>query len=601
MGHLLVECAVRGTLIATVTAIILSATRIKTARPLHAAWTGVLLSMLLLPLWTVWGPRASMRVLLPMPAPWEIVASPSAAVLQVLQGNARPAEIIESVALAQGTDWQRVLLGIYLVVASALLARLTIGTVRTHRLVRGAVGRDGGLTSAWCAAPITVGWFRPVVILPESSHDWPPAKLDAVLAHEYEHARRRDPLVQWLALFNRAVFWFHPLAWWLERRLAALAEDACDAAVLARGHDAGDYAVYLLDIARAVTRAGSRVTVVGTAMPGPQLGRRVRQLVDRAPAPRISRTRLACTVAACAVSSAVCAGTTLETASFIAASDGMRRLALGKASIEADAERRRALAAETGVSAPSPTLKLADLQSLPPPSTPSRLEWKIYATQHFEIYFPPELDSQLARVEREAESAYQQISADLRHDLGFSPSLLLFTTRADRDRGLTSGTVQGRPDSRTRILLSFDEPSERLHGDLVHEITHTFEFDIVPPSILNTTPLWISEGLAQYERGEWDAGDRATLSDLVRTNTVPRISGLTPSSLPDDARLNYSLGHAAFEFIASRWDKEGVRRFLAALRRSSSGDFKNVYETAFGLTPDDFDRAFDGYLHARFQ
>jgi hypothetical protein len=211
------------------------------------------------------------------------------------------------------------------------------------------------------------------------------------------------------------------------------------------------------------------------------------------------------------------------------------------------------------------------------------------------------LESQLERVEREAERAYQQISADLRHDLGFSPSLLLFTTRADLDRGLTSGTAQGRTDSRTRILLSFDEPSDRLHGDLVHEITHSFEFDIVPPSILNTAPFWIREGLTQYERGEWDAGDRAMLSDLVRTNTVLRMSQLTPSSFPGDARLNYSLGQAAFEFIASRWDKEGVRRFLAALRRSSSDDVKNVYGTAFGLTPDDFDRAFDDYLHARFQ
>src|SRR5512140_2695582 len=58
-------------------------------------------------------------------------------------------------------------------------------------------------------------------------------------------ARRRDPLVEWLALLNRAVFWFHPLAWWLERKLSALAEDACDAAVLRGGHDAHAYSEYL--------------------------------------------------------------------------------------------------------------------------------------------------------------------------------------------------------------------------------------------------------------------------------------------------------------------------------------------------------------------
>jgi hypothetical protein len=60
---------------------------------------------------------------------------------------------------------------------------------------------------------------------------------------------------------------------------------------------------------------------------------------------------------------------------------------------------------------------------------------------------------------REAERAYQQISADLRHGPQLSPSLVLFTTRAGLDRGLTSGTLPGRPDSHTRILLSVDGQS----------------------------------------------------------------------------------------------------------------------------------------------
>jgi BlaR1 peptidase M56/SurA N-terminal domain len=316
MTRVLVECAVRGTLIAAVTAIILWTARIKMPVVRHAAWTGVLMSMLLLPIWTMWGPRASMRVLPPLPGFHEIATAPPATALEVLLADLTPSDTVESVtAQAPGPNWLRVWLGLYLLVAGALLGRLVIGTARTLRLIRGAVRRDGRLTSPRCAAPITVGWFRPVAILPEHSRDWPPAQLDAVLTHEHEHARRRDPLVQWLALLNRAIFWFHPLAWWLEGRLAALAEDTCDAAVLARGHDAGDYAEYLLDIARAVALAGARVNVVGMTMPGPHLTRRIRQIMNRAPAPRLSRTRLACTMAACAVSSVVCAVTMLEPAS----------------------------------------------------------------------------------------------------------------------------------------------------------------------------------------------------------------------------------------------------------------------------------------------
>ena len=114
----------------------------------------------------------------------------------------------------------------------------------------------GRLTSAACASPVTVGWLRPVVILPETWQEWSHNKLDAVLTHEHAHVRRRDPLVQWFALLNRAVFWFHPLAWWLERRLSVLAEQTCDDAVLARGHDPHDYSEYLLDTARSLGVAG---------------------------------------------------------------------------------------------------------------------------------------------------------------------------------------------------------------------------------------------------------------------------------------------------------------------------------------------------------
>ncbi len=200
-------------------------------------------------------------------------------------------------------SWQAYLLGIYLVGAGALLIRLAIGTARAARW----------LTSASCVAPITVGLLRPRIILPESSRQWPQAQLDAVLTHEGEHVRRRDPLVQWLALFNRAVFWFHPLAWWLERRVSALAEETCDAAVLARGHDRFEYSGYLLDLARCTgASAGLRVDVVGMAMPGSFLPQRVKNIIDGVRVPRISRVRMACTAAALGISSIVFAAGSLD-------------------------------------------------------------------------------------------------------------------------------------------------------------------------------------------------------------------------------------------------------------------------------------------------
>ena len=314
MPRLILECAVRAALIALGTAGVLRLLRVKTAGARHAAWAGVLILMLLLPVWTAWGPRAAMRVLPPtaasaanLPIPFSAPV-PMAATAAAVPTPSRPPSV---------WSWRTALAAVYLLGVFCLLMRLALGTLRAHVLVRQAEERDGRLTSSSCAAPVTVGWLRPTVILPSCWRAWPQAQLDAVLTHEGEHARRRDPLVQWLALLNRAIFWFHPLAWWLERRLSALAEEACDAVVLARGHDPYDYSEYLLEIARSIGRTGVRVNVVGMAMPGSSLPQRIRQILGRRPAPHITRVRALCLAGACVTVSAVFAAATVDRQAFV--------------------------------------------------------------------------------------------------------------------------------------------------------------------------------------------------------------------------------------------------------------------------------------------
>src|SRR6266699_1686290 len=60
-----------------------------------------------------------------------------------------------------------------------------------------------------------------------------------------------------------------------------------------------------------------------------------------------------------------------------------------------------------------------------------KFEWHIYTTDHFEIYYYPELEKHLERLAGYAESAYQQISADLKHDLSSKIQLVLFKTHSE--------------------------------------------------------------------------------------------------------------------------------------------------------------------------
>ena len=110
-------------------------------------------------------------------------------------------------------------------------------------------GRFEVRTTPALVEPALVGIVRPVLLLPRGIVEHlSPAQLDAVLAHELSHWRRRDNLTAAVHMLVEAVFWFHPFVWWVGARLVEERERACDEAVLRDGHDGRTYAEGILNV-----------------------------------------------------------------------------------------------------------------------------------------------------------------------------------------------------------------------------------------------------------------------------------------------------------------------------------------------------------------
>ena len=114
--------------------------------------------------------------------------------------------------------------------------------------------------------PVTLGVARPVILLPSDWREWDDDKLNAVLAHELSHVGRHDALTLRLAKIHRAIYWFSPLAWYLDREFARLAEEASDEAALAGGANRERYAEILLRFFEAVRAGSGRVWWHGVSM-----------------------------------------------------------------------------------------------------------------------------------------------------------------------------------------------------------------------------------------------------------------------------------------------------------------------------------------------
>ena len=183
--------------------------------------------------------------------------------------------------------WGTIATAIYLSIALLLLVRFGVGLFFARRLVQASQPiLDPRLTrklsaracgsrrseiprvaeSEFISVPVTMGALRSTILLPACWREWDDATLDAVIAHEVSHVARRDALTQRLSLLHRAVFWFSPLAWWLDRHLANLAEQASDEAALSCGADRTDYARTLLGFFEALQAAPGRVWWPGVSM-----------------------------------------------------------------------------------------------------------------------------------------------------------------------------------------------------------------------------------------------------------------------------------------------------------------------------------------------
>ncbi len=99
--------------------------------------------------------------------------------------------------------------------------------------------------------PGVVGILRPVLLLPEGiAERLNQTQLDAILAHELSHVRRRDNLTASIHMAVQAIFWFHPMTWWIGARLLDERERSCDEEVLRHGCRPSLYAESIIEVCR---------------------------------------------------------------------------------------------------------------------------------------------------------------------------------------------------------------------------------------------------------------------------------------------------------------------------------------------------------------
>jgi uncharacterized protein (TIGR03435 family) len=144
---------------------------------------------------------------------------------------------------------------------------------------RAGLARPIALVSSTASLePGVFGVLRPVLVWPRTigarlNED----EMRSILAHEVSHVRRRDNLTAAIHMVVEALFWFHPLVWWIGSRLVDERERACDEDVLRSGNEPETYAETILKTCRAyleVPRA------CGAGVTGSNLAKRIERIMN---------------------------------------------------------------------------------------------------------------------------------------------------------------------------------------------------------------------------------------------------------------------------------------------------------------------------------
>jgi beta-lactamase regulating signal transducer with metallopeptidase domain len=328
---LLIEVSWRAVVVAALVGGSLAAWRVRTGAARHAAWVSVVLVMLTMPAWLRIVPTWTMS----LPAVVEqadfswaditlagdaVPAEPRStsqggemvpAAGAVVAGSAEQAPVPRAVTPARWMGW----LSLSLIAVVVWLAGVALQLVqlaggwrvarRLERTCRVSVVDPRVWESHAVATPCAIGFRQPRIIVPASWALWSVEQRASVIRHEQAHITRHDLWFALLTRINRAVFWFHPLAWWLDRRVTSASEQACDDEVLRAGHNPQQYAELVLDVAAALRAQRLRVAWSQVQMAGGrQLGDRL-DLILAGGVPRVGRARAAGVILMAAL---LCAG-----------------------------------------------------------------------------------------------------------------------------------------------------------------------------------------------------------------------------------------------------------------------------------------------------
>ncbi|MCK4802514.1 PD40 domain-containing protein, partial [bacterium] len=238
--------------------------------------------------------------------------------------------------------------------------------------------------------------------------------------------------------------------------------------------------------------------------------------------------------------------------------------------------------------------------------------WYIAETEHFQIYHYPEERHLIPKVSKMLEKAYQKVTGDLDISIEKKTPFFLYLTHNHFEQNNIASIGEGvggfAEPYKNRFVIPITGSDKELEHVITHEFTHIASFNIwyggfwKSASLMRFVfyPLWIVEGLAEYESKEWETKDHMFLRDAAISDMIIPLGKLHSFNhlKMHQVYLAYKEGHSAISFLAEEYGEDKVPKLIKDFQESL--DITRVFARTIDTDLYSFDKKWQRYMKEKY-